>query len=329
MNMPKILFDSRLYELVKFENEEELERAVVKFSDVIFGEKTVYFDIKRRVRSKKGRLGAVPDGYLVSLIGNSSKLFIVENEISEHDELEIGQQLMKYQATFKEGQYKTKTILQQATKNTESVRNALERLLKETSFPNVSELLDEVIFRQQPGYIVVIDKASERLREVLKVLESPPEVIEVKKYISGNQMMYHFSDFEFAQVKESTSRRVRTLAEVDTIVCPARPEGFKEVFLAQNRWYAIRMSAAMIPQIKYVAMYETKPYSGIRWIGYVQNIKPFVDSDKFEIILSEKEKLDNPLRLTPEESKKGVAPQGPRYTKMGLIKKAKKLSDIF
>jgi len=118
-------------------------------------------------------------------------------------------------------------------------------------------------------------------------------------------------------------------AEVDTIVCPARPEGFKEVFLAQNRWYAIRMSAAMIPQIKYVAMYETKPYSGIRWIGYVQNIKPFVDSDKFEIILSEKEKLDNPLRLTPEESKKGVAPQGPRYTKMGLIKKAKKLSDIF
>ena len=318
-----------MYELAQFRNEEELERAVIQFSDTIFGEKTVYFDVKRKVRTKRGGLSAIPDGYLISLIGGSPKLFIVENEIATHDELEIGQQLMKYQATFKEGQYKTKTILQKEIRSNESIRNAFERLLTETSFPNVSELLDEVIFRKEPGYVVVIDEASERLRQVLKVLESPPEVIEIKKYICENQGMYHFSDFEFAQVKESTSKRVRTLAEVDTIVCPARPEGFKEVFLAQNRWYAIRISAAMIPQIKYVAMYETKPYSGIRWIGYVQDIKPFRDSDKFEIILSNREKLDNPLRLTSEESKKRVAPQGPRYTKMELIKKAKKLTDIF
>lgn len=327
--MPKILFSSRLYELARLRNEEELERAVVQFSDIIFGEKTVYFDVKRKVRTKRGGLGAIPDGYLISLIGGSPKLFIVENEIATHDELEIGQQLMKYQATFKEGQYKTKTILQKEIRINEPIRNALERLLTETSFPNVSELLDEAIFRKEPGYVVVIDEASERLRQVLRVLESPPEVIEIKKYICGNQEMYHFSDFEFAQVKESTSKRVRTLAEVDTVVCPARPEGFKEVFLAQNRWYAIRISAAMIRQIKYIAMYETKPYSGIRWIGYVQDIKPFKDSDKFEIILSKRERLDNPLRLTPEESKKRVAPQGPRYTKMELIKKAKKLSDIF
>ena len=327
--MPKIFFSSRLYQLAQFRDEEELERAVVQFSDMIFGEKTVYFDVKRKVRMKRGGLGAIPDGYLISLIGGSPKLFIVENEIATHDELEIGQQLMKYQATFKEGQYKTKTILQKEIRSNESIRNALERLLTETSFPNVSELLDEVIFRKEPGYVVVIDEASERLRQVLKVLESSPEVIEIKKYICGNQGMYHFSDFEFAQVKEITSKRVRTLAEVDTIVCPARPEGFREVFLAQNRWYAIRVSAAMISQIKYIAMYETKPYSGIRWIGYVQDIKPFKDSDKFEIILSKREKLDNPLRLTSEESKKRVAPQGPRYTKMELIRKAKKLSDVF
>lgn len=327
--MPKVLFGSRLFQLAKFKNEAELERAVVKFSNVIFGDKTVYFDVKREVRKKRTRLRGRPDGYLVSLIGDSPKLFIVENETSEHDELDIGQQLMRYQATFKEGQYQTKTILQSEIKNNELVRNALERLLEETSFPNVSELLDEVIFRNEPGYVVVIDEASERLREILKVLESPPEVIEIKKHVCGNQVVYHFSDFEFAEVKESTSKKIKSLAEVDTIVCPARPKGFKEVFLAQNRWYAVRMSAAMIPQIKYIAMYETRPFSGIRWIGYVQDIKPFRDSDKFEILLSDKEKLGNPLRLMPDEKKRGIAPMGPRYTKMGLIKKAKKLSDIF
>ena len=327
--MPKILFNSRLHDLVEFESEEEFERVVVRFSGVIFGDKTVYFDVKRRIMSKKGLLGAIPDGYLVSLIGGSPKLFVVENEISEHDELDVGQQLMKYQATFKEGQYDTKRILLQETRSNEFVRSALQRLLEETPFPNISELLDNIIFRKEPGYIVVIDEASERLREVLKALRSPPEVIEVKKYVHKNHVMYHFSDFEFAQVKVATSKRVKTLSEVDTIVCPARPKGFKNVFLAQNRWYAIRMSAAMIPQIKYIAMYETKPYSGVRWIGYVQEIKPFEDTDKFDIILRDRQKLDNPLRLTLEEGKKGIAPRSPRYTKMELIKKAKKLSDIF
>jgi len=318
-----------LYELTRFKNEQELEQVVVQYSEVIFGEKTVYFDVKREITKKTGGLRGRPDGYLISLIGGSPKLFIVENEISEHDELSIGQQLMKYQATFKEGQYETKTILQHEIKEDKVVRNAIEGVLKETSFPNVSELLDEAIFRQQPGYLVVIDEASERLREVLKVLESPPEVIEINKYVSEGETMYHFSDFEFAQVKQSTSKGLRTVAEVDTIVCPARPRGFKNVFLGQNRWYAIRMSAAMIPQIKYIAMYETKPYSGIRWIGYVQDIKAFQDTDKFEIILSQKEKLDNPLKLTPEEYRRGVAPRGPKYTKIELIKKAKKLGDIF
>lgn len=327
--MPRFLFDSQLFELSKFKNEAELERVVVNFSNYIFGENTVYFDIKREVRQKKARLRGRPDGYLISLIGGSPKLFIIENEISEHDELEIGQQLLKYQATFKEGQYRTKEILQQEIKKNNSVQIAIQTVQKATSFPNVSELLDEAIFRNEPGYIVIIDEASDRLRQVLKVLESPPEVIEVKKFSSKTHSTYYFSDFQFALVKESTSRRVSELTEVDTIVCPARPSGFKEVFLAQNRWYSIRMSAAMIPQIKYVAMYETKPYSGIRWIGYVQDIKPYQDTDKFEIVLSEKEKLDTPIKTNPADIKKGLVPRGPKYTKMSLLKTAKNLEDIF
>lgn len=303
---------------------------MVEFSDVIFGKNTVYFDIKKKVRTKKGGLGSVPDGYLISFIGGSPKLFIVENKTSDFDELAIGQQLLKYQATFKEGQYETKSILLQEFKNNKTVSNKLGELMKGTSFPNVSELLDDLIFRKAPGYILVIDEASERLREVLKVLESQPEVIEIRKYVHRQgQSMYHFSDFAFAEVKEHTTKGVKTLAEVDTIVCPARQKGFEEVFLGQNRWYAIRMSAAMIPQIKYIAMYEIRPFSGIRWIGYVQDIKPFEDSDKFDVVISKREKLANPIRLTPEEKKRGIAPRSPRYTKMELIKKANKMSDIF
>ena len=76
-------------------------------------------------------------------------------------------------------------------------------------------------------------------------------------------------------------------------------------------------------------MYETKPYSGIRWIGEVQEIQPYEDTDKFEIILKRIEKLDNPLKFTDEDKKKGLAPRAPRYTKMELIRKSKNLRDVF
>jgi hypothetical protein len=205
-----------------------------------------------------------------------------------------------------------------------------ETWLKGTPFPNVSELLDEVIYRKPPGYVLVIDEASEGLREVLKHLQSQPEVIEIRKYInSQGKPMYHLSDFTFAEVKDYTSKGLKNLAEVDTIVCPARSEGFESVFMNQNRWYAIRMSAAMIPQIRYIAMYETRPFSGIRWIGYVKEIRPYEDTDKFDVVLSQREKLANPVVLTPEEKKKGIAPRAPRYSNMDLIRKAKEIGDIF
>jgi hypothetical protein len=44
------------------------------------------------------------------------------------------------------------------------------------------------------------------------------------------------------------------IEEVDTIVVPARAEGFRDVFLGERRWWEIRISAAMIPRIKYIAI---------------------------------------------------------------------------
>ena len=39
----------------------------------------------------------------------------------------------------------------------------------------------------------------------------------------------------------------------DTVVVPAQEEGFQDVFLGENCWYAIRISGGMLPRIKYVA----------------------------------------------------------------------------
>jgi hypothetical protein len=50
--------------------------------------------------------------------------------------------------------------------------------------------------------------------------------------------------------------------DIDTVVVPAREDGFREVFIGENRWYAVRIHGAMRPQIKFVAVYQVAP---VQW----------------------------------------------------------------
>ena len=49
----------------------------------------------------------------------------------------------------------------------------------------------------------------------------------------------------------------------DTIIVPAKKDGFEETFLSEDCWYAIRISGGMLDQIKYIAAYRTQPVSAI------------------------------------------------------------------
>ncbi len=113
---------------------------------------------------------------------------------------------------------------------------------------------------------------------------------------------------------------------LDTVVVPARPDGFEETFLGQNRWYAIRISGGMLPKIKYVAAYRTQPESRITHYAPVARIEPYGEEGKYKLIFAEPAKPIGPILF-------GDAPQGsmqgPRYTSFQKLAAAKKLSDLF
>ena len=76
-----LLVDGVKYELWIPEEEDEFEEIVKEHSKEIFGNDSVYVDIKKRIKSESG-ISSIPDGYLVDFSDNS--LWIVEVELSKH-----------------------------------------------------------------------------------------------------------------------------------------------------------------------------------------------------------------------------------------------------
>jgi len=111
----------------------------------------------------------------------------------------------------------------------------------------------------------------------------------------------------------------------DTIIVPAQKEGFDNVFLGENAWYAIRIARGMIPRIKYVAAYQTQPISAVTHVAPVASIESYGEGGKYKLIFSETAKEITPIPF-------GDAPlgamQGPRYTSLQRLREAKTVSDL-
>ena len=121
---------------------------------------------------------------------------------------------------------------------------------------------------------------------------------------------------------DRVTRRARR-AVSDTIIVPAREDGFREVFLGENRWYSIRIGAAMKEKIRYIAGYQVAPVSAVTHIAEVQEIRPWKDTGKYVVVFKEPAQEIGPLPVKdPNKS-----PQGPVYVRREDLLKAGCLED--
>jgi hypothetical protein len=116
-------------------------------------------------------------------------------------------------------------------------------------------------------------------------------------------------------------------SEIDTIVVPARGEGFHEVFLAENRWYAIRIQSSMKPKIRYIAVYQVAPVSAITHMAEVADIEPWKDTQKYCVNFKGPAQKIGPIPFV--SSGRVAGPQSIRYTSFARLQKAKSLDDVF
>lgn len=114
--------------------------------------------------------------------------------------------------------------------------------------------------------------------------------------------------------------------ELDTIVVPAHPKGFGEVFEKEHRWPNVKIDRRRIEHVKYIAVYQTGPVSAITHYGEIASFLALKQTGRFDLFLKGKPIAVGPVPYTAADV---CAVQGPRYTKLELVLSASHLTRAF
>nr|WP_299382193.1 hypothetical protein [Allomuricauda sp.] len=312
---------------IPYDKESELEDAVNEVKAALFGTTRIYLDDKKKI-GKKGGTNNLPDGYLIDLTNSQEpKIFVVENDLSSHQHLKhIAVQILEFSLSFETSKVKVKNVIKEMLQKRKFEWKKCEDYAKKNGFENVDYLLESIIHKKDSfNALLIIDELGEELETVLiSRFKFPVEVVTLRRFKNRNgDLLYEFQPF-LNEITEDTEKI--DISEIDTIVVPAREDGFKDVFIDGNSWYAIRLNSSMIPKIKYIAAYQVSPISAITHIANVKSIEQWKDTNKYILYFTEPAEE---IKKVPLGKSKGKAPQSPRYSSKNRILKAKTMDNVF
>ncbi|MDX2176230.1 MAG: hypothetical protein SF028_07140 [Candidatus Sumerlaeia bacterium] len=329
---------SQKYHPWAFDRETDLEAAIAQVKADLFGEQRIYLDVKKLI-GERGKTRNIPDGYLLDFSSpRRPVLYLVEVELAKHDPLRhIAQQLLEFSLSFKSTPQKMKAILRETIQKSAETFAACEAYAQRNNFNNIDYLLERMIYEDGAfNTLLIIDELDEELESIVRSsLAFPVETLTLVRFRSGAEdVAYHFEPFLYdlsgqfsTTAADGGNEAAVDPAEIDTIVVPARKEGFDEVFLGENMWRAVRLHSSMVPRIRYLAMYQVAPVSAITHTAPVARIDPWKDTGKYALYFSEPATEIKHLGLV--RNGRVSPPQSPRYTSMAKLKKANSLDEVF
>ena len=325
------------FRATSYANEADLESAILLVQKELFGPNRFYLDIKKKIGAKGG-IRNIPDGYLIDLNGPKPRLYVVENELAAHDPLRhIAVQILQFSLSFESEQIGVKKILLTAINQDDDLKSRCEDYTKANGYRNLDHLLEWLVFESPFSALVIIDEVPENLENILaSKFQFGVEVLQLVRYQNdAGEQAYQFEPFlsdlivrdEVRSIQPQPPAVVTSSTEYDTVVVPAREEGFREVFLGQDRWYAVRLHGSMRPQIMYAAAYQVAPVSAITHIAPVRSVEPWKDTGKWVINFAEPAREIHHVPMLKEGRIKNF--QSLRYTTKIQIDEAQSLDDLW
>lgn len=190
----ELLIDGVLYKLWTPKDEAALENMVKEHAKDIFGEDSIYFDIKPTLRSQAG-IGSKPDGYVI-VFGDTPQWYIVEVELSSHPLYEhIVSQMTKFSRAINEP-YTQKAIVNVMYSE---IKNAVFKqalVQNKIGSREIHEFLSSLI-SSRPILAIVIEEKTKELEEVCSSLPLKTKVVEFKTFVrEGVGLAVHAHLFE-------------------------------------------------------------------------------------------------------------------------------------
>ncbi len=247
-------------------------------------------------------------------------------------------QILNFSLSFETSPQKLKAIIKEALSKDKDAWEQCNQYAVDNGFENVDYLLEKMIYGKDAfNALVIIDEIPDELETILQSrFRFPVEIITLQSYSTPEgERIYQFEPFlsdissYAADSEKNASEPTKTIdpSEIDTIVVPAREEGFQETFIGENCWYQIRIHGSMIPKIKHIAAYRVAPKSAITYIAPVKSIEQWKDTNKYILYFSEPAKQITPIKLVPKGKVKAL--QNSRYTSLERLIAANTLDEAF
>jgi hypothetical protein len=201
-----LLIDGVKYRLWTPKDEEkEFHPMVRNCSKEIFGEDSVYFDIKHKLSSKSG-IAAIPDAYVITL-SKPYEWYIVENELASHPVYShIVPQISKFVDSIEEleTQRDIRDILDKEVNEDVVLKALIEKKTGQDSYRFLTELVSK-----PPKIALIIDEMTPEVEKASKSLKklADTKIIEFQTFAREDAPNVHAHLFEPLYAIEKVSKK--------------------------------------------------------------------------------------------------------------------------
>jgi hypothetical protein len=184
------------------DEEKEFHPMVREHSKEIFGENSIYFDVKLLLKSSSG-IGSIPDAYAINFKPN--EWYVIENELSTHPIFDhVVKQLTKFINGLENQNARTQILdMLYEEINRDGVLKATvkESIDTDDIYHYLSKLLSS-----PPRIVIIIDEKLPELDEACRVLKYHTDIIEFKTYAREDAENVRIFQFEPLYVTEGGKR---------------------------------------------------------------------------------------------------------------------------
>jgi hypothetical protein len=202
--MKMLVVDGVKYELQAPENERQLEELVKKHSKLIFGEDSLYFDIKPELRSEAG-IGSKPDGMVIVL--DKPAFYIVENERAEHGVHDhIVTQISKFNSAFRKPETKKKIV---ETLYANITNDPFKQLFVKSKIKGeLYKFLTDLV-SSRPTVVIIIDKLLDELEDAVNELPLESKTVQFQTFVreDAQNVRAHLFEPVYTAVRPPTTEK--------------------------------------------------------------------------------------------------------------------------